>query len=435
MSEEGVTKKRPGSEKQKGASANLQREDFGAGPTNLDCIEPGLWLGNVTAATDDVALEQRRINHILTVDSCPLPRKIVMQQGIKTLFIQVTDTPREDLLSHFEDTYRFISEGQEQGVVLVHCYFGVSRSATIVIAYMMKKHGLSFEDALERVSPALGRYTPQLSPGTQSRVKSRRMFVGPNPGFQSQLRLYHVMGWKIDRSNDQFRLFRLHVAADMIKKAKILPQSCMDVIKSDPALITVRPEPVVYRCHKCRYVTHKLRLPQVQVCNSQAQTATSARYVTHMIRLPQVQVCNSHDQTATSAVSGTQMSDPVRLETARFLSRKHSSRRILASASNLLPHNTKQKSLWVDGKWLSRDKGTPALCSETYFVEPLAWMSSVPHSLQGKLHCPKCQNKLGSFSWLMGCQCPCGSKISPAFYLVPSKVEWSNMVQNVQVTV
>ncbi|CAG2057949.1 unnamed protein product [Timema podura] len=219
MSEEGVTKKRTGSEKHKGASANLERDDFGAGPTNLDCIEPGLWLGNITAATDDVALEQRRINHILTVDSCPLPRKMVMQQGIKTLFIQVTDTPREDLLSHFEDTYRFISEGQERGVVLVHCYFGVSRSATIVIAYMMKKHGLSFEDALERyedvcllhgrvviinslvlkpfsvatfcwrrdaavgfhknifvsnqqtasVSPALGRYEPQLSPGTQSR--------------------------------------------------------------------------------------------------------------------------------------------------------------------------------------------------------------------------------------------------------------------------
>nr|CAD7604924.1 unnamed protein product [Timema genevievae] len=219
MSEEGVTKKRTGSEKHKGASANLERDDFGAGPTNLDCIEPGLWLGNITAATDDVALEQRRINHILTVDSCPLPRKMVMQQGIKTLFIQVTDTPREDLLSHFEDTYRFISEGQERGVVLTiltcvspagtrarhgsgklvsfdhthlcescrnkseawfwyidhthlceSCrnkskvwfwyigefrpyslvYFGVSRSATIVIAYMMKKHGLSFEDALER---------------------------------------------------------------------------------------------------------------------------------------------------------------------------------------------------------------------------------------------------------------------------------------------
>jgi hypothetical protein len=32
----------------------------------------------------------------------------------------VTDTPREDLLTHFEDTCGFIKAGQEQGVVLVH---------------------------------------------------------------------------------------------------------------------------------------------------------------------------------------------------------------------------------------------------------------------------------------------------------------------------
>ena len=34
-------------------------------------------------------------------------------------------------------------------------YFGVSRSATIVIAYIMKKYELSFEDALERYVPVL----------------------------------------------------------------------------------------------------------------------------------------------------------------------------------------------------------------------------------------------------------------------------------------
>jgi hypothetical protein len=28
----------------------------------------------------------------------------------------------------------------------------------------------------------------------------------------------------------------------------------MDVVKSDPSLITVKPEPLVYRCRKCRYV-------------------------------------------------------------------------------------------------------------------------------------------------------------------------------------
>jgi len=44
--------------------------------------------GNVTAATDVVMLELHHINHILTVDSCPLPRKIIMLPGIKTKFLQ-----------------------------------------------------------------------------------------------------------------------------------------------------------------------------------------------------------------------------------------------------------------------------------------------------------------------------------------------------------
>ncbi|XP_069696399.1 dual specificity protein phosphatase MPK-4 [Periplaneta americana] len=339
MSSQGASKKISAKQKE---SAVLEREDFDAGPTNLDCIEPGLWLGNLTAATDVEVLEKNRINHILTVDSCPLPRKITMLPGVKTKFLQVTDTAREDMLSHFEDTAEFIRNGQEKGVVLVHCYFGVSRSATIVIAYIMKKYTLSFEEAFER-------------------VKSKRRFVGPNPGFLSQLRLYEVMSWQVDKSNVQFRMYRLQIAADQVKKAKILPQSCMDVVKSDPSLITVKPEPLVYRCRKCR--------------------------------------------------------------------------RIVASASNVLPHVPKEKQTWTDKKWSTGDRETMVLCSETFFVEPLAWMPSITQSLQGKLHCPNCKSKLGSFSWIMGCQCPCGSKISPAFYFVPSKVDWSNMVQNVQVTV
>lgn len=33
------------SRKKQGSTSQLVREDFDAGPTNLDCIEPGLWLG------------------------------------------------------------------------------------------------------------------------------------------------------------------------------------------------------------------------------------------------------------------------------------------------------------------------------------------------------------------------------------------------------
>jgi hypothetical protein len=42
MSSLGASKKMSAREKE---SALLEREDFDAGPSNLDCIEPGLWLG------------------------------------------------------------------------------------------------------------------------------------------------------------------------------------------------------------------------------------------------------------------------------------------------------------------------------------------------------------------------------------------------------
>jgi hypothetical protein len=74
----------------------------------------------------------------------------------------------------------------------------------------------------------------------------------------------------------------------------------------------------------------------------------------------------------------------------------------VASASNLLPHIPKEKPVWTDKKWSTQNRETMTLCSEIYFVEPLVWMPSVTQSLQGKIHCPKCKSKLGSFSWIMG---------------------------------
>lgn len=343
---------------------NLTREDFDAGPRSWDEIEPGVLLGNLTAATDVNWLKEAKISHILTLDSCPLPRKIQLLSDITFKYIQVTDLPREDLLTYFEETYEFIKHAQEDGgKTLIHCYFGVSRSATIVIAFVMKKYGMSYSEAFDL-------------------VKSKRRFVGPNLGFIAQLKLYQDMGFSIDNTNVQFKMYRLQLAADRVRKAKILPQTCMDLIKPDPALATIRPEPTVYRCKHCR--------------------------------------------------------------------------RIVASASNILPHSPKEKQVWRhvsskrydkgvklgksskktnDVDEINEPKSSTELCTKIYFVEPLAWMPDITHNVEGKLNCPKCATKLGSFSWIAGSQCPCGSKIAPAFYLVPSKLDWSNVVQNVQVTV
>jgi protein-tyrosine phosphatase len=86
--------------------------------------------------------------------------------------IKVYDKEESDLMRHWDDTFRFISEARNEGVkILVHCRMGISRSAATVMAYLMKMYSMSFEDA-------------------KSFVKTRRSCVNPNPGFISQLNSY-----------------------------------------------------------------------------------------------------------------------------------------------------------------------------------------------------------------------------------------------------
>jgi hypothetical protein len=42
-------------------------------PLSVDEIEPRLFLGNVTAATNLIFLKSKNISHILTIDSFPIP--------------------------------------------------------------------------------------------------------------------------------------------------------------------------------------------------------------------------------------------------------------------------------------------------------------------------------------------------------------------------
>lgn len=52
------------------------------------------------------------------------------------------------------------------------------------------------------------------------RVKSKRNLVSPNPGFVTQLKLYGNMGSKIDKSNNKYKMYRLKIAADKVRKGK-----------------------------------------------------------------------------------------------------------------------------------------------------------------------------------------------------------------------
>jgi dual specificity phosphatase 12 len=57
-------------------------------------------------------------------------------------------------------------------------------------------------------------------------------------------------------------------------------------------------------------------------------------------------------------------------------------------------------------------------CS-SHFVEPPAWC---PGEGEGKLACPKCAARVGSYAW-HGTPCSCGTWVVPAFQLTKSRVD------------
>ncbi|KAF9673306.1 hypothetical protein SADUNF_Sadunf10G0010400 [Salix dunnii] len=144
-------------------------------------IEEGLFLGSLGAATNKDALNSKNITHILTVaDSFPpsYPNDFVYEViGVCSLHLMynlviaevVTDRYDTNLSQYFNKCFNFIDEAKRQGGgVLVHCFVGRSRSVTIVVAYLMKRHGMGLSEAL-------------------AHVKSKRPQAGPNSGFISQL--------------------------------------------------------------------------------------------------------------------------------------------------------------------------------------------------------------------------------------------------------
>lgn len=189
----------------------------------------------------------------------------------------------------------------------------------------------------------------------------------------------------------------------------------MDLVKPDPGLIQSKPEPNVYRCRKCRrivaaksnLITHA---PAAATVVPESNVTMDSKHVTFKAEIHVQNECSS-DETKIAAAPTTVTTSP---------------KRLLERVNTLCISSTSEKSSADD---------VAQRCHEILFIEPLAWMLDIGKQTQGKLNCPKCHSKLGNFTWINSCNCPCGKNISPAFYLVPSKVELTHSVQNVEITV
>ena len=102
----------------------------------------GLYLGSQKAATDLNLLKSHSIKAVITIAE-ELSNKY--PPGISHFHIKIGDQPLAHISQYFDPSYMFIKKNMLEGNVFVHCKMGISRSASLVIAYIMRGYRCSFE--------------------------------------------------------------------------------------------------------------------------------------------------------------------------------------------------------------------------------------------------------------------------------------------------
>ncbi|KAI0924239.1 hypothetical protein AcW2_005171 [Taiwanofungus camphoratus] len=133
-------------------------------------ILPRLYLSNLFTARDEEQLLSLGITHVISVIET-LPK---LPESIKVLHIPIADSMDTNILQYLDQTTAFITAAlaeNEHNKVLVHCLVGMSRSTTVVCAYLIATRSMAPSEAIGFVA-------------------SKRSVASPNIGFRRQLETY-----------------------------------------------------------------------------------------------------------------------------------------------------------------------------------------------------------------------------------------------------
>ncbi|XP_031385743.1 protein-tyrosine-phosphatase MKP1-like [Punica granatum] len=153
-------------------------------------IADHIYLGSDAVAKNRETLRQNGITHVLNCVGFVSPEYFREDLVYKTLWLQ--DSPSEDITSILYDVFDYFEDVREQGGrVLVHCCQGVSRSTSLVIAYLMWRDGQSFEDAFQYVKAARGVTNPNMGFACQLLQRQKRVNF-PSPNSARMIRMYRM---------------------------------------------------------------------------------------------------------------------------------------------------------------------------------------------------------------------------------------------------
>ncbi|XP_066116243.1 dual specificity protein phosphatase 18 [Saccopteryx bilineata] len=134
--------------------------------SGLSQITSSLYISSGVAANNKLMLSSNQITTVINVSVAVVN---TLFEDIQYIQVPIADTPVSRLCDFFDSIADHIhSVEMKQGRTLLHCTAGVSRSAALCLAYLMKYHAMSLLDA-------------------HTWTKSCRPIIRPNSGFWEQL--------------------------------------------------------------------------------------------------------------------------------------------------------------------------------------------------------------------------------------------------------
>lgn len=383
-------------------------------------ILPRLYLGDICIATNKDEISKLGITDMITVEIRPLQAHELAPTVKRYLYINVMDHSKMDILSHFDTSNEFIESALKtpSNKVYVHCVAGISRSASLVIAYIMKTRSMNYTEAFELVS-------------------QKRRVIDPNEGFVRQLVLYHKMKCTIDIGNLEFR------------------RMVLDALVFEFRLISLSYYQTTFTSKTTSSSSSSNTLSSSPGSTS-SMSSLSGNPSTNIIQLP----THGHKNLTSRSNVGIlfdqyynklnlqQVSKFPRVYDPQTAFKCNKCRAIVFYAisviENNLPDYQKNSGLGQVGSgsgsrmlfdFNKTGKDQAKECSFV-FIEPQPWMSKNVLERDGNLECYKCKRKLGKFDWTSGESCSCprhnSHMNSNLFKIMKKKVDQGGTVAIVQ---
>ncbi|KAF9522112.1 protein-tyrosine phosphatase-like protein [Crepidotus variabilis] len=161
-------------------------------PDVTEVVKDQIYLGDLKSARCPEQLSVLGITHVISI--CHDSVNYLSSSKVKHLRILVKDSETEDLLIHLAEACQFMDHALrpsvgKRGMVFVHCMMGISRSPTVVAAYLMKTMNMSRPETIRY----LQKFRPQ---------------VHPNYGFVKQLDVFANCSYEPSHHHPLYRSWK-----------------------------------------------------------------------------------------------------------------------------------------------------------------------------------------------------------------------------------